>query len=478
MIELIQRWLDLASELTGRQPVLALCLGAAMAAVLLTRLLGGRRDEEAGRTVGWAIFAAARRIAWAVTVTVLIGWAANAMQGMLSQNEQSFRHDHGRVTEVNLAALRTIWGEEQVQGELTVKLYYETEEIERLESEDPTRPTVTRKKKIRHDITANPFVSARHSMTLAPSERQKGNARYAGYTTQCAFTYELVNPDNHEAKAEMRFPLPSRSAVYNDLVVQLDGKDMLGQIRMQDGAVVLEVPASAGQRMKLQIAFRSRGLMTWYFVVREQREIRDFVLTLTVPTLPLERWNNPEGCMTPSTLQRTADRLGTEATYTLDRAIASKGMGVALPKVRQPGALEAQVIGQARTGWVLMFAVSVLGLVLAGARLAELSAVLIGAAVAVAWGLVGTLFDTPLGFWLGAIIVLVPLLLLISAAVRRAMPGRPGLVLSAAIAVFALAYPLLAAIDQPRDMLHLNLSAGLFVAIAAWMVLRAKPAGT
>jgi hypothetical protein len=328
-----------------------------------------------------------------------------------------------------------------------------------------------RKSKKKIEITANPFIQARHAVTLRSNPRRKGSGVYAGYETDCTFNYRLKNPDGHEAAAVLRFPLPSRTAMYDNLVVRLDGQDVLSQVRMDGDAVVLERTLAGGQEIRFDVSFRSRGLSSWYFIVREPREIRDFLLTLTVANLPRSQWNNPQECMTPTALVSTPDGQGTVASYQLDHAIVSKGMGVALPRVEQPGEREVAVLGQICKGWVLMFATAVLMLIVGGARAGELSAVLIGAAVACAYGLVGNLYDTVLGFWPGAALVLVPLFVLLGLWVRRALAGRGGMLLALALPYFGAVYPLLAAMDEAHELLYMNLSATVFLAVAAWTLL-------
>ena len=82
------------------------------------------------------------------------------LRSYLHQTVANFQHNHGRITEANYNAVQTIWGAEQNQGELSMDLYYEQEVTERIQSEDLTKPAVLRKKIVRHEVTANPFISA------------------------------------------------------------------------------------------------------------------------------------------------------------------------------------------------------------------------------------------------------------------------------------------------------------------------------
>src|SRR4051812_18454164 len=136
--------------------------------------------------------------------------------------------------------------------------------------------------------------------------------------------------------------------------------------------------------MDVRIAFKSRGMAFWYFQVHEQREIRDFTLTLTLPDLAREKLNYPEGCMTPTKIDSIADRAGSILTYRLDHALSSKGMGVALPALPHPGATTTAVLGQTDRAWLLMMAMLLFTLTLAAAKHAVVLTLLFGATTAFA----------------------------------------------------------------------------------------------
>ena len=59
---------------------------------------------------------------------------------------------------------------------MKVEIYTDEEATERIESEDLTKPAVLRKKIVRHPVTANPFVAARHDIVLKQNARKKGSA--------------------------------------------------------------------------------------------------------------------------------------------------------------------------------------------------------------------------------------------------------------------------------------------------------------
>jgi hypothetical protein len=416
-----------------------------------------------------------------LSAVMLIGFLLGAMSLLrvyLHQTLAAFQRNHGRVTEANYNAVQTIWGAEQDQGELRAELFWEEEVTERIESEDLTKPTVTRKKIVRHNITANPFITERHYVTLRQNARKKGSALYGGYENECRFHWQLKNPADRELSSVIKFPLPAATAMYDNLSAVLNGKDILPQMQLREGALVLNRDLKANEPLDLTISFKSRGMSFWYFQVKEPREVRDFAMTITLPDLAKGKLNYPEGCMTPTMVQPTSDNQGSVLTYKLDHAISSKGMGISLPSLPQPGATTSAVLAEIERGWLLIFAALILGFTLASSRYAVLLSVLFGAATACGYGLMADFSDLLFGFWGTAALVLIPLFVFLATFLRRFVPARSWPFLGIELVLFGLVYPCLAGLDSDRQTLYFNLCALLFMAFAAiQLAQRLSPGG-
>jgi hypothetical protein len=481
MKTILIKLLGRAGDLVDVQPVLALFLGGAMLAVFLAALLVPKPAAEPDTNPGlfWTLYRQFSRLLWAFTLVAFLACALSLLRVYLHKTLAAFQHDHGRITEANYNAVQTIWGPEQTQGELQAELFYEEEQTERIESEDLTKPAVLRKKTVRHVVTTNPFVAARHDVTLRQNPRKKGSALYGGFETACRFTWRLRNPADRDLSALIKFPLPAAGAMYDDLSATLDGRDVLPEMQLKDGVLTLGREVKANESMDLAIAFKSRGMSFWYLQVTEPREIRDFTLTLALPDLPKTRLNYPEGCMTPTAIAPTPDNQGCRLTYRLDHAISSKGMGIALPALPQPGAATNAVLGEVERGWLLTFAMLALGLAVGGMSVtnAVLLSVLFGAASACSYGLLADASDLLFGFWCTAALVLLPMFLLLAWLLARSAPAAVSRPLAAQFLLFGLAYPAVAGLDAARQQLYFNLSALVFLALAAWQLWRARIGG-
>jgi hypothetical protein len=469
-MELLQQLISLAQNFLDRQPALALAVGGTLTAVFLCTVFGRREDKGETSNIAVGIYLQFCRIVWATLLVALVAGAAVLLQSYLGRVLSDYHHAHGRLTETNLEAVRTIWGDEQVQGELSADLWWNEEETERIESEDLSKPAVTRKHTVRYTVAENPFITTRHEVTVRQNPRHKGSAVYAAYETTCRFTYVLRNPAGHDVTAQFKFPLPSASSMYDDLAITLNGTNELDALQVEKGALVLEEDLAQGETANLQISFKSRGLAYWYFQIRQPREVRDFELLLKLPDLPKPKLNYPEGCMTPTEIKPTEDGHGCTLAYRLDHAICNKGMGIELPSLSQPGETTGAVLAEAEKGWVLLFAAVVLGLTLAGGRGAVLKGVLVGCAAALGYGLLGDLSDTFLGFWGAVVLMLIPLLVALGRLTARCLPPLEGKLVAMELLLFGAIYPCLAALDADRETLYLNVCAFIFLAIAAWII--------
>jgi hypothetical protein len=473
MNAIISKLLNRASDLADVEPTIALFLAAALLAIFLSALFQNKSTTGADEkpSLVWTLYRNFRRWAWALLLVALFAGTISVLRSYLRQTVNNFERTHGRVTEANYNAVQTIWGSEQVQGELNVDIYHNEEVSEQIVPDDPTKAPYTRKKTVHVSATGNPFLTTRHEITLTQNARKKGSALYGGYETDCNFSWRLRNPSDTTQKCVLTFPLPASSAMYDGIIATLNGKDVLAQMEIKDSSLVLERDVEANEVMDLHIAFRSRGLSYWYFQVREPREIRDFTLMLNLPDLPKAKLNYPDGCMTPTSIAATKDNQGTVLAYHFDHALTDKGMGVSLPQLPQPGATTRAVLDETTDAWLLVFAVLSLSFTLVGVRYAVLFAIVFSTATAFGYGLLGDFSDLMFGFWGTAILILLPLFGLLAILLTRAAP-HAGKWIAMQFLLFSVVYPCLAGLDSNRQSLYLNLCALEFLAFTAWLLVK------
>jgi hypothetical protein len=472
MNAIISKLLNRASDLADVEPTIALFLAAALLAIFLAALFQNKpADTDEKNSLIWTLYRNFKRWTWAVLLVALFVGTISVLRSYLRQTVSDFQRDHGRVTEANFNAVQTIWGSEQVQPELNVDIYHNEEVTEQIVPDDSSKPPYTHKKTVHVSVTGNPFVTTWHEVTLRQNPRKKGSAFYGGYETDCNFSWRLRNPSDATQKCTLTFPLPASDAMYDGLVATLNGRDVLPEMQIENGSLVLERDVQANEVMDFHIAFKSRGLSYWYFQVREPREIRDFTLTLNLPDLPKSKLNYPDGCMTPTSIAPTKNNQGTILTYRLDHALTDKGMGISLPELPQPGATTCAVLHETDDAWLLVFAILSLSFTLVGARYAVLLAIVFSTATAFGYGLLGDFSDLLFGFWGTAVLVLLPLFGLLAYLLMRAVPSA-GKWIAGQFLLFGILYPCLAGLEGDRQSLYLNLLSLEFLAFIAWLLIK------
>ncbi|HUS37592.1 MAG TPA: hypothetical protein VM680_19750 [Verrucomicrobiae bacterium] len=459
----ISSLLNRAADLAATEPILALFLGAALVVVFIAAYNCPQANTNA--KLIWTLYDHACRFLHATVIVALVVASVAALRIYLRQSVSHFQRTHGRITDANYNSVQTIWGPEQQQGELRVEIYTDEEITERIESEDLTKPAILRKRTLRKRATGNPFIAANHQVALRQNSRKKGSALYGGYETDCRFTWQLRNPEAQPHNCTLTFPLPSTTAMYDDLTFTLNGVDVLPQAQIREGALLLNRTVEPNETMDVRLAFKSRGMSHWYFQVQESREIRDFTLTLTLPDLPREKLNYPEGCMTPTKIDQTADRAGSILTYRLDHALSSKGMGVALPELPQPGAATNAVLNETDRAFLLIFAMLLLTLTLAVAEHSVLLPLLISATAAFGYSLLADFSDLLFGFWRTAGAILLPMFVTLIVIAFRKLPRPIATRVAIQLVLFGLVYPCAAGLDPTRQSLYLNLCSLTFLVL-------------
>ena len=475
MQRFITKLIAQATEFAQREPVISLFIGAGLLTLFASAYWQSQKRHP-GQSFWHAIWGKVESLLWAATLIAATAVTLALLRGYLHQTLSAFQSSHGRVTQANYNAVQTIWGSEQVQRELRVQFYYDEEVVERLESEDLTKPAVLRKKTVRQFLPGNPFVSARHAVSLRQNPRKKGSALYGGYETACRFEWRLKNPGNRtNVQNTLNFPLPGARSMYDELTATLNGVDILPQMEIKESALVLTRDSQPAETLDLVISFKSRGMSTWYFQVTEAREIRDFTLALSLIDLPRPRLNYPEGCMSPTSVQSTPDGNGSMLVYRLDHALSSKGMGIALPELSQPGATTNAVLAEVERGWLLICSILLVALTLLRINApfeAALLTVLIGTASSFGYGLLADFSDLLLGFWPAAACIILPLFGLLAWLLIRIALGVLGKALAFQLIAYGVVYPTVAGIDPDRQSLYLNICCLGLLCFVAWEMLR------
>ncbi|HDQ71678.1 MAG TPA: hypothetical protein ENN19_06220 [Chloroflexi bacterium] len=452
------------------EPAISMLMITTAIVLFASAFLARRRQEDAGGAHPAEDFWPwlRRIIEAAVGAALFIGllWAFRAI---LNDNVSTFHATHGSLSNANRDSAWSIWGRPHTQIELTVRHSHEVEVQQELPREDPTQPPLYRTVTERRDVPQNSIVGFAGDVNMRLSERKKGYALYSGYVIDVALNYDIVNDSSIETDATFSFPLTPGQTLFEDFVIEMDGRDISSDLRFEQDRVWWTSKMAPRQESRIAITYASRGMDYFYYQVPFKREIKDFTLTLAIDRLPVSLLNYPEGVITPTKIEPTADGRGSILTWDLDRAITTAGMGVALVQPEQPGAQVLRVLRLSPYAVTLLGAMLALTMLIWGLRVRFLDLALLLAVYTMQFLLMAAISDYVFGFW-GSLIAGAILTLFLSYLLFRRLSSRSlRFILYGLLVFFAVVYPLsglLTGLSQ-QNAFDTLLQAGLIMYITA-----------
>jgi len=393
--------------------------------------------ETSGKFWPWM-----RRIIEASVSAVLFIGLLWSFRMILNDNMSTFYSTHGSLSDVSRASAWSIWGRPHTQVELTVDHFHDVEIKEEIPREDITQPPVYRTVTQRQYVPQNSIVGFDGDVEMRLSERTKGYALYSGYVLDVALTYNIVNDSAIKTYAEFTFPLSEGQTLFEDLVIRMDGRDLSSDLRFGPDVISWTSGMTPFQESKIEITYASRGMDYFYYQIPVQREIKDFILTLTIDRLPVAMLNYPDGVITPTDIQSTNDGRGSVLTWELDRAVTVAGMGVALPQPTQPGAQVLRVLVLSSYAMTLLGAMLALTMLIWGMTVRFLDLSLLLAVYTMQFLLMSAISDYFFGFW-GSLVVGAALTMFLAYLLFRKLPSHPlRIIIYVLVGFFTIVYPL------------------------------------
>jgi inner membrane protein involved in colicin E2 resistance len=195
---------------------------------------------------------------------------------------------------------------------------------------------VTRMVKVDTDLPLT-LNSTRVNVNLHLDHRQKGLLWYSTYVVEFAGDYKFPNPVDRASTFCFRLPFPAQRAVYDGLVVQLNGRDL--PFTTDDGSARAQAKLSPGEPVLLHVGYRSQGLGDWRYKLADGvAQVHDFVLAM--------RTNFRDIDFADDTLSPTAKQLtkeGWDLTWRYSNLVSGFQIGMIMPDKLQPGPLAAEI---------------------------------------------------------------------------------------------------------------------------------------
>ena len=344
-----------------------------------------------------------------------------AFRTILNDNSATFNSTHGSLTTANLTSAQSIWGRPHVQRELTVSHYVYRVEQQEVPRENPDDPPRYKNVTVRVQVPQNSVVgfTGRFDMTL--SEREKGYALYSGFVVDAELNYDIINDSDEETEVDFVFLLTPGQTLFENFKILFDGEDISSNLRFGGDMVQWRGNMEPHQESKVEVVYTSRGMDHLYYQIPNQRQIKNFTLTVTIDKLPVSLLNYPEGILAPTDIKPTDDGEGSILTWNFDSAITTAGMGVALKQPEQPGAKVFRVLNNSQLAVTMLVAMVAITLLLLGQPVHFLDLALLAGAYSVQFLIMAGVSDYSFGFW-GSLILGGALALLLTGLLVRYHP--------------------------------------------------------
>jgi inner membrane protein involved in colicin E2 resistance len=185
-------------------------------------------------------------------------------------------------------------------------------------------------------ITPLPIEQSRIRVGLDLEQRQKGLLWFATYRVAFHGDYVFRNASaGDQITVKLVFPAPN--AIYDDLVLRVDGQPL--PLTTNNGAVSVVVRRPPGSAIHVEAGYRSQGLATWDYKFGESvSQVRDCVLVMSTNYGAIDF---PQGGLSPTAKKKT-DR-GWELTWSYSNLVTGYRIGMVMPEKLQPGPLAGRI---------------------------------------------------------------------------------------------------------------------------------------
>jgi inner membrane protein involved in colicin E2 resistance len=194
-------------------------------------------------------------------------------------------------------------------------------------------------KTIQDEVTTTlPLESTAVAVTLDLEHRQKGLLWYSTYKVDFAGTYGFRNTSDKERDVSFVLNFPSTKAIYDDLVVTVDGAPVA--LSNQQNVAIGSARVPAGQLAHLAVGYRSQGLNEWRysFGSNDVSQVRDFSLTMKTNFKDIDF---PDNTLSPSEKSETDN--GWNLAWNYKNLVSGYQIAMVMPEKLQPGPLAGRI---------------------------------------------------------------------------------------------------------------------------------------
>jgi inner membrane protein involved in colicin E2 resistance len=225
------------------------------------------------------------------------------------------------------------WGTAQEQ--VPPVAVYTTSETKTFDKEqDGKTVSKTYEEKTDHTLTPDSSIV---DVALNLDHRQKGLLWYSTYAVKFGGEYTFRNPTDNEQLMTFRLKFPAEKAIYDDMVIRVDGQPI--STTNENGSIVAQAKVAAGQTVRMQAGYRSQGMDSWqYKLGSDVAQAKNFTLNMhtNFPDIDFA-----ENTLSPTEKRQTAN--GWELTWKYSNLISGFQIGMTMPEKLQPGPLAGEI---------------------------------------------------------------------------------------------------------------------------------------
>jgi hypothetical protein len=169
-------------------------------------------------------------------------------------------------------------------------------------------------------------------------QRKKGLIWYPTYRVKFAAAYDVSNPSDVSKDAAWKLKLPAYNAFYDNLKVSVAGKPINGIVPA--GGIIeapLVMPAHSSQTVK--VSYDSQGMNDWrYGTNGAMSQAKNFTMRMTTD---FDGIDFPQGTRSPTS--KIKQQKGWQLQWHYDNTFSGCAVGMAMPRVLNPGPWVSQV---------------------------------------------------------------------------------------------------------------------------------------
>jgi hypothetical protein len=181
-----------------------------------------------------------------------------------------------------------------------------------------------------------PIEQSRIRVALDLEQRQKGLLWFPTYRVDFRGDYLFRNTTpSDEVTIRLAFPVPE--AIYDDLVLRVDGQPV--PTTTVDGAVSTVVHRPPGSQIRVTTGYRSQGMKTWNYAFGEKvSQVHDFALEMRTNFAAIDF---ASGTLSPTEKKRAG--AGWVLAWKYTNVVTGYGIGMVMPEKLQPGPLAGRI---------------------------------------------------------------------------------------------------------------------------------------